>query len=168
MEFKTKQDYESYTEKLTRLSQRIRRANLHNRSCFTDALGRDVVLVSDANDGAEYGISDGELYPPTLILHINRLLRAEGKDLPHFHSDYNSLTYHVGYVCSRDYRFVHDIDSLPETADDKVIVEDPAITEGDVVHKTDRHGHIKIGEFETKCQADDENRHLGDGSIFSG
>ena len=118
---------------------------------FKDNLGNRAVLVSDPTDGDQYGILSGELYPPSLILHINGLLKAEGKDLPIWHSDYESLEYHTRQVCSRDFRFIHQIDALPKTADDKVVVEDPAIT-----------------EHETKCQADDENRHLGDGSIFSG
>ena len=139
---------------------------------FKDNLGNRAVLVSDPciSHGDQYGILSGELYPPSLILHISDLLKAEGRDLPIWHSDYESLEHHTRQVCSKDFRFIHQIDALPKTAEESehVTITDPAITEGDVVHKTDRHGHIKIGEFETKCQADDENRHLGDGSIFSG
>jgi|TARA_R110000823_G_scaffold189517_10_gene321357 hypothetical protein len=132
MEFKTKQDYERYTEKLTKLSQKIRKFNLHNQYRFTDELGNNVVLVSDANDGADYGIQDGQFYPINLILHINNLLKAERKALPHNHSDYESLTYHVGHVCSRDYRFIHRIDALPDedVTLDEVINTSPTLAKG--------------------------------------
>ena len=86
---------------------------------FKDNLGNRAVLVSDPTDGDQYGILSGELYPPSLILHINDLLKAEGKDLPIWHSDYKSLEYHTRQVCSRDFRFIHQIDALPKTADDR-------------------------------------------------
>lgn len=70
--------------------------------------------------------------------------------------DYNN--YNLKRLDDRESEIVDELEEL-EGADQpesvirlkKVIVEDPAIT-----------------EHETKCQADDENRHLGDGSIFSG
>jgi len=162
--FTNQKQYEFYCDYLQSLCGRVKSAlgissdpsrGFTNKE-FKSNLGERAVLVSDATDGDQYGIQNGQLYPPSLILHINGLLKAEGKDLPIWHSDYESLKYHIGHVCSRDFRFIHQIDELPkhggvEPEDDKVIVEDPAIT-----------------EHETKCQADDENRHLGDGSIFSG
>jgi len=98
---------------------------------FKDNLGNRAVLVSDPTDGDQYGILSGELYPPSLILHINGLLKAEGKDLPIWHSDYESLEYHTRQVCSKDFRFIHQINALPENATvtlDPVIIEDPEIT----------------------------------------
>ena len=161
--FTTQEQYQTFCDYLKALCNQVKGALVITRafhnSEFKDNLGNKAVLVSDATDGDQYGILSGELYPPSLILHINGLLKAEGKDLPIWHSDYESLEYHTRQVCSRDFRFIHQIDALPKTADDKVVVEDPAITEGDVVHKTDRHGHIKIGEFKVA---------VVDGSITSG
>jgi len=80
---------------------------------FEDALGNRIVLVSESRDGEEYGIEPGKFYPPSLLITINNKLKKEGKDLPIFHSDYDSLDYHVSYVWSVDYRFIHAIDKLP-------------------------------------------------------
>ena len=46
---------------------------------------------------------------------------------------------------------LEELEGADQPEYEHVIITDPAIT-----------------EHETKCQADDENRHLGDGSIFSG
>ena len=148
---------------------------------FKDNLGNRAVLVSDPTDGDQYGILSGELYPPSLILHINGLLKAEGKDLPIWHSDYESLEYHTRQVCSKDFRFIHQINALPKSATvtlDPVIIEDPEITgrQTATIETLDENGEwgnkVTLNEeqykHELKSQADDENRHLGDGSIFSG
>ena len=91
-------------------------------------------IVSDVNGGEFYGIESGKYYPTKLLLRLNRLIQTEGKyDWIQWHSTYDGLSYHVGHVCSNDYRFIHDISSLPENATvtlDPVIIEDPEITDG--------------------------------------
>ena len=121
--FTTQGQYQTFCDYLNALCNQVKGALVITRafhnSEFKDNLGNKAVLVSDATDGAEYGILNGELYPPSLILHINGLLKAEGKDLPIWHSDYKSLEYHTRQVCSRDFRFIHQIDALPKTAEDR-------------------------------------------------
>ena len=72
----------------------------------------------------------------------------EDPDSPDYDSDYEQSE----LWGNRESEIVDELEEL-EGADqpesEQVIITDPAITEGDVVHKTDRHGHIKIGEFET-------------------
>ena len=135
--FTTQKQYNLYCDYLIALCGIVKDAlgissdkskGLPNKS-FKDNLGNRAVLVSDPKESGNflYGILSGELYPPSLILHISDLLKAEGKDLPIWHSDYESLEYHTRQVCSKDFRFIHQIDALPKTADDRVIVEDPEI-----------------------------------------
>ena len=133
--FTTQEQYQTFCDYLNALCSKVKvhlginsdPSKGYPNKGFKDNLGERAVLVSDPSDGAEYGIEPGKLYPPSLLLHINVLLKAEGKDLPIWHSDYESLEHHTRQVCSKDFRFIHQIDALPKTADDRVIVEDPEI-----------------------------------------
>jgi len=122
--FTTQKQYNLYCDYLNALCSIVKDAlginsdkskGYPNKS-FKDNLGNRAVLVSDPTDGDQYGILSGELYPPSLLLHINVLLKAEGKDLPIWHSDYESLEYHTRQVCSKDFRFIHQINALPKSA----------------------------------------------------
>ena len=80
-------------------------------------LPRGHAIVSDVNGGEFYGIESGKYYPTKLLLRLNRLIQTEGKyDWIQWHSTYDGLSYHVGQVCSNDYKFIHGISSLPENA----------------------------------------------------
>ena len=156
---------------------------LRNRAgVLFSTLPKGHAIVSDVNGGEFYGIESGKYYPTKLLLRLNRLIQTEGKyDWIQWHSTYDGLDYHVSQVCSKDYRWVNGIDSLPEKATvtlDPVIIEDPEITgrQTATIETLDENGEwgnkVTLNEeqykHELKSQADDENRHLGDGSIFSG
>ena len=113
---KTKKQYETLCEYLSELLESVR-SLIH--ALFTDQFGNKTFLVSQPNDGAEYGIHAGEFYPYGLLSNIIDRLKKEGKDLPIFHGDVDSLSYHVGHVCSKDFRFINGIDQLPETDEDR-------------------------------------------------
>ena len=179
--FTNQKQYEFYCDYLQSLCGRVKSAlgissdpsrGFTNKE-FKSNLGERAVLVSDATDGDQYGIQNGQLYPPSLILHINGLLKAEGKDLPIWHSDYESLEYHTRQVCSKDFRFIHQINALPKTAEESehVTITDPAITGNQTatVETLDENGEwgnkvtLTEGQYqhEKKCQAEDEERHIG-------
>ena len=108
----TQKQYETLCEYLSELLESVR-SLIH--ALFTDQFGNKTFLVSQPNDGAEYGIHAGVFYPYGLLSNIIDRLKKEGKDLPIFHGDVDSLSYHVGHVCSKDFRFINGIDQLPET-----------------------------------------------------
>jgi hypothetical protein len=112
----TQKQYETLCEYLSELLESVR-SLIH--ALFTDQFGNKTFLVSQPNDGAEYGIHAGEFYPYGLLSNIIDRLKKEGKDLPIFHGDVDSLSYHVGHVCSKDFRFINGIDQLPETDEDR-------------------------------------------------
>ena len=122
--FTTQKQYNLYCDYLKSLCSIVKDAlginsdkskGFPNKS-FKDSLGNRAVLVSDPTDGDQYGILSGELYPRSLLLHISISLKSEGKDLPIWHSDYQSLEYHTRQVCSKDFRFIHQINALPKSA----------------------------------------------------
>ena len=125
--YKTQSEYVLHSSELSVLLSRAGE--------LFSTLPRGHAIVSDVNGGEFYGIESGKYYPTKLLLRLNRLIQTEGKyDWIQWHSTYDGLSYHVGHVCSNDYRFIHDISSLPKSATvtlDPVIVEDPAITEGE-------------------------------------
>ena len=128
---------------------------LRNRAgVLFSTLPKGHAIVSDVNGGEFYGIESGKYYPTKLLLRLNRLIQTEGKyDWIQWHSTYDGLSYHVGHVCSNDYRFIHDISSLPENATvtlDPVIIEDPEIT-GELPPLSDA-----VQELIDGCIAEDE------------
>tara|TARA_R100001129_G_scaffold42601_1_gene29305 strand:+ start:1371 stop:1793 length:423 start_codon:yes stop_codon:yes gene_type:complete len=116
MKYKTKHEYNEHCTDLLLLRKDIQdNEEISNYKRFSDSFPSesDLVLISDVYDGKEYGLESGKFYPPKVVLNIIKRLKNELKELPVFHSDYDSLDYHVSYVNSRDYRFIYDIDNLP-------------------------------------------------------
>ena len=118
MRYKTKSEYNEHCTGLEVLRHTIKHnPEISIKERFSKSFPVDklysLVLISDVYDGEEYDLEVGKFYPANLVLNIIKRLRIEHKTPPVFHSDYDSLDYHVSYVNSRDYRFIFDIDSLP-------------------------------------------------------
>ena len=136
LNIRTKEDYEIYIESLKRYILSFKSSNYYGfpKSKFKDALNNPVVFVSNATDGAEYGIVAGQFYSYKTILFVNNKLKKQSKDLPIWHTSLDDLRYFKSQVSSKDFRFINDIDNLPESViyrkkdTESVIIEDPEIT----------------------------------------
>ena len=119
MKYKTQTEYNEHCADLIILRKEIQdNEEISIYTKFSESLPMGdghTVLISDVYDGDEYGLESGKFYPAKVVLNIIKRLQKELKTTPVFHSDFDSLKYHVSYVNSRDYRFVHDIDNLPVT-----------------------------------------------------
>ena len=117
LNIRTKEDYEIYIESLERYILSFESSNYYGfpESKFKDALNNPVVFVSNATDGAEYGIVAGQFYSYKTILFVNNKLKKQSKDLPIWHTSLDDLRYFKSQVSSKDFRFINDIDNLPES-----------------------------------------------------
>ena len=117
LNIRTKEDYELYILSLERYILSFKNSNYYSfpERQFKDALNNLIVFVSDATDGAEYGIIAGQFYPYNTILSVNNRLKKQSKELPIWHKSLNDLRYFNSEVSSRDFRFINDIDHLPES-----------------------------------------------------
>lgn len=116
MKYKTQTEYNEHCTDLIILRKDIQdneEISIHRKFSDSFPSSGHIVLISDVYDGEEYGLESGKFYPAKVVLNIIKRLQKELKTTPVFHSDFDSLKYHVSYVNSRDYRFVHDIDNLP-------------------------------------------------------
>ena len=96
-----------------------------DESKFKDAIRNPVVFVSDSGDGADYGITAGEFYSYNTILFVNNKLKKQSKELPIWHSSLVGLIYFKSQVSGKDFRFINDIDNLPESILETIIRKKP-------------------------------------------
>ena len=67
-----------------------------------------VVEVGDAED--QYGIEEYRSYPYKVITTINARLKKDGLSTIKFEDNEEGLARYIGHICSRDYRFIHQVE----------------------------------------------------------
>jgi len=125
LNIRTKDEYETYLSQLDKFILEFENSQYYgfDKSKFKDALNNPVVFVSNSCDGAEYGIIGGEFYSYNTIKLVNNKLKKQSKELPIWHSSLGDLRWFKSQVASKDFRFINDIDNLPESILEGAVVE---------------------------------------------
>mgnify|MGYP003130803072 CR=1 FL=1 len=121
LNIKSKNEYEIYLSQLDNFILEFENSQYYgfDESKFKDAFNKPIVFISDSGDGAEYGIIAGEFYSYNTIKFVNNKLKKQSKELPIWHSSLGDLRHFKSQVASKDFRFINDIDNLPDAIDDE-------------------------------------------------
>ena len=82
-----------------------------NLDRYLDRMGHRLTFVVEVGDAEDqYGIEEYRSYPYKVITTINARLKKDGLSTIKFEDNEEGLARYIGHICSRDYRFIHQVE----------------------------------------------------------